>query len=157
MISRHKIVLVLLFTLATLAAALTGFACGKYGNQSATGLSLGQAAFLYGGLLALAGLCGWPPTPKRQRRDERLVAVWMIAYLAVSAVGAPLDVENTAMFLITIAWLSPLVVGGVSLPIRQCWWTASACWAVLFSGMTALGYNFSHVYSGTGFLLRWLA
>jgi hypothetical protein len=63
---------------------------------------------------------------------------------------------DTVSVLFGVAWLLPLVVGGVVLPRRGSWLVGLACWLVLFSGAAALGYNVSHVHSGMGFLGRWL-
>lgn len=128
-----------------------------YGAGSLLDLSgcagLVQLACLTGAILAVAGWCRRPPLA-----EERFAAVGLIAYLiAAVAFEAILFVEDARGVFVSIAWLLPLVVGGVILPRRGAWIAGAGCWAMLFGGVTALAYNVSHIGSGVGFLMRWVS
>jgi hypothetical protein len=58
--------------------------------------------------------------------------------------------------LVAIAWLSPIVVGGVWLPRQGAWLTATGYWLVVFAAAVALGYNTTNWSSGQGYLSRWV-
>ena len=141
--------------LGSLAVVLTGFVWGQY-LQNVSGLSLGQLAFLAGGLLGLVGFFR-KSAPDGPARGERFAAASLIVYVVIAGVLEPLAFVGDALdVLVSVAWLLPLIVGGVLLPVRGCWLAGLGCWSVLFSGTAALGYNVSHVQSGMGFLIRWL-
>ena len=129
-----------------------GYGAGSFLRLSeCSGLVL--LACLASVILAVAACCCRPPTP-----GERIVAVGIVAYLVVAVVSeALLFVQDTRGVLVSIAWLLPLVVGGVILPRRGAWLSAAGCWAILFGGVIALSYNVSHVESGVGFLMRWVS
>ncbi len=142
--------------LGVLAVSLAGCAWGR----SVPGVSArfpGPLAFLAGGLLGLAGLFRWL-APHGLARGERLAAAAsLIAYAIIGGAVEPLAlVWGERGVLVSVAWLAPLIVGGVLLPSRGCWLAGLGCWLVLFSGTMALGYNVSHVHSGMGFLICWL-
>ena len=125
--------------------------------EEATGPSLGQLAFLAGGFLGCAGLFRGSTSGERMR-GERFAAGSLIAYVVLAGVVEPLAfVGDAREVLVAVAWLMPLIIGGVLLPNRGCWRTGLGCWSVLFSGTVSLGYNVSHLHSGRGFLIRWLA
>jgi hypothetical protein len=144
--------------LGPLVVALAGFGWGRYlETWSAIWVTPIRLAFLAGGLLGLVGLVSSSATGG-QRRLERLAAASLLAYVVLAGVVEPLAfVGDITGLLFSVALLSPLIVGGVLLPGRGCWWTGLGCWSVLFSGTAALGYNFSHAWSGRGFLIRWVS
>ncbi len=142
--------------LGPLLAALAGVGWGNC-LELATGVSPIQLAFLVGGLLGLVGLF-WGSAANGQPRLERIAAASLLAYVVLAAVVEPLAfIGDTSGLLISVALLSPLIVGGGLLPARGCWWTGVGCWSVLFSGTAALAYNLSHAWSGRGFLIRWFS
>jgi hypothetical protein len=139
----------------TLAAALAGVVCGRY-LTAISGPSLGQLAFLCGPFLGLGYLF--------QRADSAgqawgrcIAALSLIGFAFLLAALEPLDRPCCSPdVLLSVTWLSPLVLGGVLLPRRGCWCAACGCWLVLFSGTAALAYNVYHVHSGMGLLWRWI-
>ena len=142
--------------LGPLVVALAGFAWGRY-LESASGISLRQMAFLAGGFLGLAGLLRGS-VHGGQVRLERLASAMLLGYVILAAIVEPLAfVSNESEVLVSVAWLSPLIVGAVLLPVWGSWWPGVGCWSVLFSGTAALAYDLSHEGSGVGFCIRWLA
>jgi hypothetical protein len=148
--------LIMVVALGPLGAALAGVVWGRY-PEVALGVSPGQLAFLAGGLLGLAGLFR-RSAPDGQPWVERLAGACLLAYVVIAGVVEPLAfVGNVSEVFVSVAWLSPLIIGGVLLPSRGYWRAGLGCWSILFSGTAALSYNVSHVDSGWGFLIRWLA
>lgn len=142
--------------LGPLGVALAGVVWGRY-LEVAISVSPGQLAFLAGGLLGLAGLFQ-RSAPDGQPWMERLTGACLLVYVVIGGAVEPLAfVGDVAEVLVAVVWLSPLIVGGMLLPIRGCWRVGLGCWSILFSGMAALSSNVSHVDSGRGFLIRWLA
>jgi hypothetical protein len=142
-------------TLALPAVILLGFVSGRY-SRGITGLFPGQLAFLAGAVLALAGLFQ-KSAPDGSARGRRFAAAGLIAYVVIVGIVEPFGyVGDASGVLVSVAWLFPLILGGVLLPSRGCWRAGSGCWSILFSGTLALSYNVSHVHSGMGFLIRWL-
>jgi hypothetical protein len=118
---------------------------------------LSQLAYLAGGAFGIAGLFG-KSVPQGKVHGDRLAAAGLLGYIAIGAVVEPLAfVQDASRLLVALAWLIPVIGGGVVMTVRGSWLTALGCWAVLFSGSAALGYNVSHVDSGMGFLIRWLS
>jgi hypothetical protein len=142
-------------TLALPAVVLIGYIAGRYW-RGATGLFPGQLAFLAGALLGLACLFQ-KSAPDGPAWRGRFAAAGLTAYVVIAAIAEPLAfVENAPEVLVSVAWLLPLIIGGVLLPSRGCWRAGLGCWSILFSATMALGYNVSHAHSGMGFLIKWL-
>jgi hypothetical protein len=125
--------------------------------EAATGHFLGQCAFLAGGLFALAGLF-LGLARGQQARGGLFPAKCLIFYVVMSAAVEPLlFVSKASTLFVALAWLFPVIVGGVLLPRRGYWLVGLGCWLVLFSGTIALGFNFSQAGWGMGFLMKWYA
>ena len=91
------------------------------------------------------------------RKVDRLAAVGLVLYVVVAvASDALLFAGDTHEVLKSVVWLLPLIVGGAVLPRWGGWLTAVGCWLLLFTGVTALAYDVSHVHSGVGFFGSWL-
>jgi hypothetical protein len=92
------------------------------------------------------------------RELERFIGGALVIYVVIAtATGqfANVDGKRDGVF-IGVAWLVPLMAGGLILPRISCWLTSAGCWALLFSGMAALTYSASHGSSGIGLLYGWL-
>jgi hypothetical protein len=113
-------------------------------------------ACLLGVVIAVASvLSEWEP------QRQKSIALWggcLLLYVIVTEIAELLAFGGASWVVpIAVAWLTPLIVGGVALPRRGLWLTAVGYWLVLFSGTAALQYNFSHYTSGfMGFFHGWV-
>jgi hypothetical protein len=83
--------------------------------------------------------------------------VCLLAYLVIAVALEPLMViGDMGELLVGLAWLFPVVVGGVLLPSRGLWLPGLGCWSVLFSVVTALSFNAYNRTAGMAFWWRWL-
>jgi hypothetical protein len=139
-------------TITLLLVIASGYGAGSFLDQAAC-WGLVNLACLTAVMLSVAAWCRRPPSAR-----ERFVAVGLLAYLVAAVVSeALLFVQDVREVFVSVAWLSPLVLGGAVLPRRDAWFAAAGCWAILFGGVVALAYNVSHVESGVGFLWRWVS
>ena len=80
---------------------------------------------------------------------NKLSAVGLCVYVLVSEATEPFAFTSTTpKMLWAIAWLSPVVVGGLVLPRRGSWFAGVGYWLVLFGGVVALAVNVSHWLGG---------
>ncbi len=142
-------------SLSPLLVMLAGVGWGRY-VECFRPLAIGQLAFVAGGVLGIAGL--FPGPADRQVWVKRLTAASLLAYMVLVGIVEPLMfVFNSSDVVFSVAWLVPIIAGGVMLPGRGYNLTGLGCWSVLFSGTVALGFNVSHSGCGMGFLMRWLS
>jgi hypothetical protein len=82
----------------------------------------------------------------------------LLAYVIfASATGQFAWVGGAGDVAVAVAWLSPLVAGGVALPRRGGWLAGLGCWVVLFAATAALTYSATHTGSGVGLMFMWLS
>jgi hypothetical protein len=115
-------------------------------------------ASVVGSILALVALLR-PTLPQTPRATERVVAVALLVYLLVATVTDQFAwVGGAVGVVVGVAWLVPLIAGGLLLPCARCWLAAVACWALLLAATAALMYSASHRLSGMGlFLNGWVS
>jgi hypothetical protein len=148
-----KVPVTLLAALAEATIVAVGYAAGS--SHSFRGYGLVPLSCFAGMTLAVSSF--FVHQPAATRLANRVSAAGLCLYVFLIEVTEVIAfAKNTASVLVAVACLCPLVVGGVLLPRRGDWLTASGYWLVLFGGATAMGYNVSHVYSGVGFFSRWL-
>jgi hypothetical protein len=94
-----------------------------------------------------------------ERMTNRLSALGLWLYvISTEALQFPAHWVDARALPYAIAWLAPLAVGGVVLPRRGAWLAGVGFWLLLFGGVYALAYNFTHCESGmTGFLGGWVS
>jgi hypothetical protein len=97
------------------------------------------------------------PGPDDGFKVERKAATAVMAYVVVAALTEQFAwVSDDHDVLVAVAWLSPLVVGGVVLPRRGNWLPGRWGWTLLFAGTAALTYSTTHINSGVGLAFAWL-
>jgi hypothetical protein len=136
-----------------LAVVSVGYAVGQLLRDDDCSLVV-KLACLVGIVFALVALTRLP-----LREDwtvEPIVAAGLLDYLVQASASHQFAwVGGTHGVVVAVAWLSPLVVGGVILPSRGYWFAGLGCWAVLFAGTAALSYSASHFTSGVGLFFAW--
>src|SRR5205814_1654527 len=80
-----------------------------------------KLAYLAGGLLSLGGFLP-SASPRGRRWLGRILAAGLLAYVVLVGVLEPLEfIEDEATVLVAVAWLFPIILGGVLLPRRGFW------------------------------------
>jgi hypothetical protein len=135
-------------SLTLLVIVAIGYCAGLAGSE------ISGVATLGGAVLALICLFGWAE-PKRSKAVERFGAVGLLTYLVLAvACDAILFTRSEIGLLIAVAWLTPLIIGGLVFPRRSLWLLSVAYWLVLLSGVVALAYTLTHPFGGQGFLIK---
>jgi hypothetical protein len=101
--------------------------------------------------MALAVLSVFQRQPRKTQSMNHLSAFGLCVYAVLTDEAEVLMAGDTLSLLVAIAWLSPVIVGGLLLPRRGAWLAGLGCWLVLFSGVAALTYSVSHSNSGKSF------
>lgn len=144
-----------MFGLGLLAVVALGFNVGSSARFRDCD-NIVSLSVLCGVGFAIAALCHTLPCAKATK-VERFAGGAVIFYVILATGLAPFGWVNNASGLISsIAWLLPLVAGGLILPRSRCWFAGFGCWAVLFGCVAALTYTVTHPHSGVGMFFRWM-
>lgn len=143
--------------LGLLAWVVLGYAVGRFSSRSGC---CGIVAFswLTGIVLSLAAIFRWPAYYVHSWKTEQFVGLGVLVYFYMTTIVEPFaGVHDTFTLRICLAWLSPLVLGGVVLLRRGDSLAWGACCAMLFASDVALSYTATHGLTGVGFLYSWIA
>jgi hypothetical protein len=100
------------------------------------------AASVIGSLLALRALTR-PPEAGKARGNERFIGAGLLLYVVAAVVTEQFMWigSNPQAPMQAIAWLLPLLLGGMVLPRLGYWLTSASCWMILFAGYGAASYS----------------